>query len=510
MSKKDNNIASQAILDMDKIMSTIKEESKKTMKGLLGEAVRDALREECSEEEEKDYEVIDAEKEDKNGSEEKSEKMDSEVEDGEAPETEGEDAQPAEEEQPQEAPQEGEGEDEWDKYSQYQVDNNTYDLTGENDYENVVKVYKLLKPEDNVIVQKDGNTLQIQDKDNDTEYVIDLGGEEEAPEENKGEEAIPSEVNESADEPAGFNDEEDAQVEPEDETAKKSDDELEPETDEEENNLDDTMMENKKKQEVLFEVDLGYTDNYQDKDVIPGLSNEEPSKTGRSWHKGVPTGTEKPWAGPSEKEGNPFDKSVDECGDIAAPVIDEEDMVGAVEEEPVEEQYNVGGFVQQNSVTTSVVPNSDGRDARSRRGSKGFKPSTEPRYSTNESKEMKLVKKENKELKDVVNALRKNLNEAYITNVNLGKITKLFLENTTSQAEKISIVNRFVNEAKTVEQSKNLYESINKELKKSSKSISINESSVTAKGTKELNEGKAYQSSELLKTIDLMNRMNNL
>jgi hypothetical protein len=130
----------------------------------------------------------------------------------------------------------------------------------------------------------------------------------------------------------------------------------------------------------------------------------------------------------------------------------------------------------------------------------------EAEKSVNESKELKTIKNENKELKKAIMELRKNLNEAYITNVNLGKITKLFLENTTSKEEKIDIVNRFSNEAKTVEQSAALYESINKQLKKNQQ-INLNESSTTANGTKDLNEQKIYKSNDLLKTIDLMGRV---
>ena len=88
----------------------------------------------------------------------------------------------------------------------------------------------------------------------------------------------------------------------------------------------------------------------------------------------------------------------------------------------------------------------------------------------NESKELKAIKAENRELKKAVIELLKNLNEAYITNVNRGKITKLFLENTTSKSEKVDIVNRFSKEANTVEKSQALYESINRELKKNNKS----------------------------------------
>ena len=95
-----------------------------------------------------------------------------------------------------------------------------------------------------------------------------------------------------------------------------------------------------------------------------------------------------------------------------------------------------------------------------------------------------------------------------MTNANLGKITKLFLENTTSQAEKVDIVNRFSNEAKTIEQSKALYESIKRELNKTNPTLNINES-VTANGSKVLNEDKVYKSDDLIKTIDFMNRVMN-
>lgn len=269
----------------------------------------------------------------------------------------------------------------------------------------------------------------------------------------------------------------------------------------------------KESKEVLFEVDLGYTDNYQDKDPIKGLSNNEPSKSGKSWHKGVPTGTAKPWAGQSKSKGDPFGKTVDEEEEKCCPKCGKCGAECTCDKELDEAGHNVGGFVQQNSDSTSVVPNSNGRKARSQRGATQGTQVTgtsDPRYksATNESKEVKAIKAENRELKKAVIELRKNLNEAYITNVNLGKITKLFLENTTSKAEKVDIVNRFVKEATTVEKSKALYESISRELNKNNKSISLNESSQTANGTKALNEN-TYKSQEVLKTIDFMNRVLN-
>ena len=120
---------------------------------------------------------------------------------------------------------------------------------------------------------------------------------------------------------------------------------------------------------------------------------------------------------------------------------------------------------------------------------------------------MEEIVKENKILKNSVANLRKELREAYVTNVNLGKITKLFLENTTSQKEKIDIVNRFVNEAKTVKQSEALYESINKELKKAgSKVAPITEATMKVESAP-INETKIYESEDFRNMKDLMNRV---
>jgi len=569
MSVKNNKgVAAQALLEMDSIVSAIKEESKKTLGSMLNEAVKDALRESVEDEEEKDYEVVDDDE--KNDAEDENEKdseesSSSDVSEDENDEIEGpqpqagaqdpnamqagaEQPQAGAEEAPVDAgiegeepaePQDGEGEEGWDEFSNYQVGDNTYDLTGENDYDNVVKIYKLLKDDDQVVVKKEGNTIQLQDGQAGTEYVIDLGGDE--PTEDMGGEEDPSaELNEGFD-IAGLPDDEDDEGEIddipngsqpwddetsfEDEFDNFDDDEFGDDSfdsDElEGEEMNNFAFENKKmkkpmkeSKEVLFEVDLGYTDNYQDKDPIKGLSNNEPSKSGKSWHKGVPTGTEKPWAGSSKDKSDPFgDKTVDEEEEKCCPKCGKCGKECTCEKE-VDEATNVGGFVQQNTTVGSHIPNSNGRKARSQRSaSQGVEVTgtPDPRYKgVNESKELKAIKAENRELKKAVVELRKHLNEAYITNVNLGKITKLFLENTTSKAEKVDIVNRFANEAKTVKQSETLYESINRELKKTNtNNVDLNNASVTANGTKELNENKVYKSDEVLKTIDFMNRVLN-
>ena len=525
--KNKKNLASQALLEMDAITSAIKEESKNTLNTLLAEAVRNALREGCEEEEDKEYDIVDDEQNDAEENENETDdaaKTDVDEDDNVDMGGEAQTPVPAQdpqgqmvggEEAPQEAPVDGEeGNESWDEFSEYQTGANTYDLTGENDYEKVVKVYKLLKDDDQVVVKQDGSTIHLSDSDAGTEYVIDLGTEGEEPEAKavEGEEMPNPEMNlneseeffgedefDMDDDIAGFDDSvENNEIE----DIKSTIDALQQKIAEleggsmegEENNLFEnkkTRRPMKESKEVLFEVDLGYTDNYQDKDPIAGLSNNEPSKSGKSWHKGVPTGTQKPWAGETKSKGEPFEKTVNE----------EEEMMS---ETPMEE--GAMSTSSQSMAKETKTRTSGPRRENARKVSKNM--STAAHGYEEVVNENKKLKKQVKELKEAVLAIRQNLSEAYVTNANLGKITKLFLENTTSQAEKVDIVNRFSNEAKTIEQSKALYESIKRELNKTNPSLNINES-VTANGSKVLNESKVYKSDDLLKTIDFMNRVMN-
>ena len=100
---------------------------------------------------------------------------------------------------------------------------------------------------------------------------------------------------------------------------------------------------------------------------------------------------------------------------------------------------------------------------------------------------------------------KSTLEEAAVTNVNLGNIIKLVMENSTSMDEKKEIISRFGNEAKTVENSKALYESISNELKKKSK-MNIDEEKEFAVKEK-INETQIYRSNDMLNSLDLMHRI---
>lgn len=458
-----SNFVKESLLDYESLANTLKENTSQAVRDLLSETVRETYNQILSEEDENDYEIedeVDDTTTDATNDVEETEDAEEATtetapEDDESVETEiGSESDETEE------PIEGETEDEgWAEFEKYKVSDDEYDFSEANDDE-IVKVYKLLKDEDQVHVNVDKDTNKVEIKDNETgaEYLLDLSsfGGSKSEQEND----------------IDFGDEANSELEMENEN----------------------MNESRLFEIVLNEYDshVGYTDNYQKKDVMTNPGTKEPGKKVNDWDAGVPKSGKKPWAGKGSTK--PFT---------------EEDAP----EETMEEATNVGGFVQQNSTSKSHVPNSNGRKARnmSKGGSK-VSGTADPRYSsaTNENKMMAKVEKilkENEQLKAALNKFKTVLEEAAVTNVNLGQIIKLISENSTTKEEKQEIIARFGKEAKTVEQSKNLYESISRDLKKNN-TMSINEDKqFTTNSSKMINETQIYQSQDLMESLDLMHRL---
>lgn len=462
--KNNKKTVSEALLEMDKVSKALKEESKATLSSLLSEAIKEYLNEEigADDEEEKDDEYSiedDAAENEKDADETTVDDEGAEEEiPAEEPETNAEDLN---------EPEEGDGE-EWSGLDDFKVDDETYDLTtGEKGDETLVKVYKLLKDTDQVVVKQEGDSVSLKDNETGAEYVIKTGCEEETPvaEENEFE--------------FEFDDEEET---PEAEGEFNNDEE------------DEKVMEGK---EMVYEIDLGYTDNYQDKDPIQGLSNNEPSKSGKSWHKGVPTGTEKPWA--SKGDDAPFEEKA-ACNeeelltDIAA------DDIASGEEMPVEEGTNV------------TLPN-----RRKKSKSHSMQQKDYPKVAHHDSQNgdykaleemVKKLQKENKEMKAMIPQIKKAMNESVLVNYKLGRIVKLISENATTRKEKIDIINRFNENAKSISETKSLYESIKRELNASasSKKPVLENNGIKAEKPQVV-ETTVYQSNDLKEMLDFMKRM---
>ena len=496
-----SKVVRESLLDYNTLANSLKENTESAVKALLGEAVRDTYAKLLSEDFDKDYEegevedtssdiTNDAESSDVAADDAATADTEMDAEGGEAVE----DEIPAEDgvEASEGEVTDGEGGDEWAEFDKYKVSDDEYDFTNAED-EEIVKVYKLMKNDDQILVHKDDNgNVNIQDNETGAEYLINLGDNGEA----QGVAA-----SEPSDDEVIVDDEEGA-----DDFG--AEDDLD-------NNFEDDMNESTEKMfELVLEYDsnVGYTDNYQKKDVMTNPGMSEPGKNVNDWDAGVPKGSEKPWSGyPGKKKkadapfnaekGKQVEESVDECGNVEAPV---------------EEATNVGGFVQQNTTSKSHVPNSNGRNARSMsKGGKRVKGTATPRYSGGEEdsvsesfvKRANKALQENKELKGALTDLMEQLKKVSVTNHNLAQIIKLISENTTSQDEKKEIINRFKNEGKTVEASAALYESISRELKKSNKMNITEDKSLTVESSQKINETPIYKSKDMMDSLDLMHRM---
>lgn len=378
------------------------------------------------------------------------------------------------------------GEDEWGEFDAFKGDDDTYDFRGADD-DTVIRVYKLLKDDDQVFVDSDEDgKIHITDNETGSEYLVDTNGGEEASIDNNTDEALTSDGSEEE----GYS--------MTDIASSENADDMDEET------VFEITLHDEDEENVNEADNLGYTTNYQKDTAMTTPSNNEPAKASQTYSmdKGIPTGTEKPY-GKKVGDGQPFDKSIKE----------EDETI----EDEIEEGTNVGGFVQQNSTSKSHVPNSSGRDARNASiAGKKVKSTSQPRYSTaNEDimRKANAIFAENKQLKKELEQFKVDLKEASILNYNLGQIAKLFCENTTSREEKVNIIKRFSNEANSIDESKRLFESISRDLKKVTQMNGVNsidKQLSESKGNNLLVETPIYQSDDVTESLSLMKRLINL
>ena len=143
------------------------------------------------------------------------------------------------------------------------------------------------------------------------------------------------------------------------------------------------------------------------------------------------------------------------------------------------------------------------------------KPKAAPRHLRKESVdgELNLLREKNNEYRNALNVFRDKLNEVAVFNSNLAYATRLFTEHTTTKHEKINILQRF-DSVETIKESKNLYQTIKQELNKDNSSKPINESiersidnSPSTGSAINLIESKTYENPQFLRMRDLMSKL---
>jgi cystathionine beta-lyase family protein involved in aluminum resistance len=103
--------------------------------------------------------------------------------------------------------------------------------------------------------------------------------------------------------------------------------------------------------------------------------------------------------------------------------------------------------------------------------------------------------------------IKKAMNESVLVNYKLGRIVKLFSENTTTRKEKVDIINRFNEVAKTINETKALYESVKRELNLDVKKTPMLENNISTANKTLVNETTVYQSNDVREMINLINRI---
>lgn len=127
-------------------------------------------------------------------------------------------------------------------------------------------------------------------------------------------------------------------------------------------------------------------------------------------------------------------------------------------------------------------------------------------------KEAKALKAKANEMASTLQEQRKMLGKVVVFNTNLTNVTRLFTEHSTTKEEKRVIIERFDEEVSTIQESKRLFKSIEKELnnkKPISESVEGKISKEKSSSTSQLNESTAYVDQGTKRIMDLMRRVEN-
>lgn len=143
---------------------------------------------------------------------------------------------------------------------------------------------------------------------------------------------------------------------------------------------------------------------------------------------------------------------------------------------------------------------------------RGLRKGVTPNRNLTLENEVISLKQKNNDYKKSLNIFREKLNEVAVFNANLAYATRLFTEHSTTKKEKINILRRFDN-IQSLPESKQLYKTINEELSKGVEP-SLNESvgrkisnTASTGSSSNLIESKTYENPQFLRMKDLMGKL---
>jgi len=400
----------------------------------------------------------------------------------------------------------------------------TIDLTDADDDE-VLRVFQLMGPDDNIVVTKDdkGNT-HLKDEETGKEYMIVGEGEEEG---EMFEDWSESEEMDEELEGDDMMDEESIESIVERMFGTEDDDEEEEfgfeEFDEE---MDDEL------EEIVYEIEMDEEDmdeEYMEEDDMMGDEPIAESKKMSIKPKGVGMGS------PSKFK---YDKSPNLGTGFKTKMPQGTRGVGMGKAKfEYKEGENSGSKFGKNKMVKKTeskeqftekptnVKKAETKEASRTLGSgsnfrKGGLPKPRAHSSANtaikestSNAELQILREKNEEYRKALNVFRNKLNEVAVFNSNLAYATRLFTEHSTSKQEKINILRRF-DSVETIKESKNLYQVLKNELTVGTKSQPMNESlenkiakAPTTGSAVNLIESKTYENPQFLRMKDLMTKL---
>lgn len=488
----EKNLVNETLLQIQNLEEVINENAKEilasTMKEEISELVKESMKEETDEEVEmKEAEEDELETEVEFEDEDESEEEESEYESEE------------EEEDDEMSDMMGMGMDDEMSGMMDMDDEPVADLTGEDDFEEVFKVFKNMKNSDTVTVVPDGDYTKISDDETEAEYLLQMEGEEEEEEDDEMEEGYQAMEEEMY---------EDASYQPKEETEEVM----------YEIEIDDTPADELEEDEYEFELEEGSHENAEDNESYKPMMEARKAKkmkmeTKESMKpkvgKGASTGSAKKFSYKTSKGGFKEDmKKTNPTKGTGKPKFEFK------EGEKMEMVHKDKKGETKEAARTYGMGSKSGRGLR-----KGITPNRNYEYGKNVAEsvevmeELQMLRAKNEEYRKALNLFRDKLNEVAIFNSNLAYATRLFTEHSTSKHEKINILRRF-DSAETLKESKALYKTIKDELSEGTKSTPITESiervidrEPQSGSAINLIESKTYENPQFLRMKDIMSKI---
>jgi hypothetical protein len=361
----------------------------------------------------------------------------------------------------------------------------------------VLKVFKLMGDSDGIIVQKDEKG-DVHIKDQENEYIIVMDDSNNLQNMNESEEEMPG-ISSSLKFDLG---EMGSKMDYSEENEDYNFEDMSYEEENEDYNFEDMSYE-EENEETVFEIDQEELESVLESFKYSKTPNME--KVSYKKNKGPERHGKGGNAKNAMKYPSKMKHGVTETGDK------EEEYEGW---EQTESEDLVFGVDDYSETETKEAARTLGNGRKW--GRKGLpKPRTAPRHIAVESmkEEINLLREKNDEYKKALGFFKNKLNEVAVFNSNLAYSTRLFTEHSTTKQEKINILRRFDN-VETIKESKNLYQSIKKELDGKG-TASVVKESITEKVVKtpqtgsstNLIESKTYENPQFLRMKDLMTKI---